>query len=101
MAGSVLFGVLFVVVLLLILVGIASPLWLLPIAVIGLPLLLLPPPLPELRGPPRPPAAHAGAREASRPRDRAAGQRSAGRSDDERPLVRAGPGPRRAPALTP
>jgi hypothetical protein len=50
MAGSVLFGILFVVVLLLILVGIASPLWLVPIVVIGLGLLLLTPFLAKLRG---------------------------------------------------
>ena len=50
MAGSVLFGVLFVIVLLLILVGIASPLWLVPIVVIGLGLLLLTPMLAKLRG---------------------------------------------------
>ena len=50
MAGSVLFGVLFVIVLLLILVGIASPLWLVPIVVIGLALLLLTPVLAKLRG---------------------------------------------------
>jgi hypothetical protein len=49
MAGSVLFGVLFVIVLLLILVGIASPLWLVPIVVIGLALLLLTPFLAKLR----------------------------------------------------
>jgi len=50
MAGSVLFGVVFVLVLLLILVGIASPLWLVPIVVIGLALLLLTPMLGKLRG---------------------------------------------------
>lgn len=50
MAGSVLFGVVFVVVLLLILVGIASPLWLVPLVIIGLGLLLLTPVLAKLRG---------------------------------------------------
>ena len=50
MAGSVLFGIVFVVVVLLILVGIASPLWLVPIVVIGLGLLLLTPVLAKLRG---------------------------------------------------
>jgi len=50
MAGSVLFGVLFVIVVLLILIGIASPLWLVPIVVIGLGLLLLTPLLARLRG---------------------------------------------------
>jgi hypothetical protein len=50
MAGSVLFGILFVIVLLLILVGIAGPLWLVPIVVIGLGLLLLTPLLGKLRG---------------------------------------------------
>jgi hypothetical protein len=50
MAGSVLFGVLFVVVVLLILDGIASPLWLVPLVVIGLGLLLLTPMLAKMRG---------------------------------------------------
>jgi hypothetical protein len=50
MAGSVLFGIVFVLVLILILVGIASPLWLVPIVVIGLGLLLLTPFLAKLRG---------------------------------------------------
>jgi hypothetical protein len=50
MAGSVLFGIVFVLVVLLILVGIASPLWLVPIVVIGLGLLLLTPMLAKLRG---------------------------------------------------
>jgi hypothetical protein len=50
MAGSVLFGVLFVIVLLLILLVGASPLWLVPIVVIGLMLLLLSPFLAKLRG---------------------------------------------------
>jgi multisubunit Na+/H+ antiporter MnhG subunit len=50
MAGSVLFGVLFVVVVLLILLGIASPIWLVPLVVIGLGLLLLTPFLAKLRG---------------------------------------------------
>ena len=50
MAGSVLFGILFVIVVLLLLVGIASPLWLVPIVVIGLGLLLLTPFLAKLRG---------------------------------------------------
>jgi hypothetical protein len=50
MAGSVLFGVLFVVVVLLILVGIASPIWFVPLVVIGLGLLLLTPLLAKLRG---------------------------------------------------
>jgi hypothetical protein len=50
MAGSVLFGAIFVIVVLLILLGIASPLWLVPIVVIGLGLLLLTPALAKLRG---------------------------------------------------
>ena len=50
MAGSVFFGVVFVVVVLLILVGLASPLWLVPLVVIGLGLLLLTPALAKLRG---------------------------------------------------
>ena len=50
MAGSVLFGVIFVLVVLLVLVGIASPLWLVPIVVIGLALVLLTPALGKLRG---------------------------------------------------
>ena len=50
MAGSVLFGIIFVIVVLLILLGIASPLWLVPIVVIGLGLLLLTPFLAKLRG---------------------------------------------------
>jgi multisubunit Na+/H+ antiporter MnhG subunit len=50
MAGSVLFGVLFVVLVLLILVGIAGPIWLVPLVVIGLGLLLLTPMLAKLRG---------------------------------------------------
>jgi hypothetical protein len=49
MAGSVLFGVLFVIVLVLILLVGASPLWLVPIVVIGLALLLLSPFLAKLR----------------------------------------------------
>jgi hypothetical protein len=50
MAGSVLFGVLFVIVLFLILLGIVSPIWLVPVVVIGLGLLLLTPLLAKLRG---------------------------------------------------
>jgi hypothetical protein len=50
MAGSVLFGVLFVIVLFLILLGIVSPVWLVPVVVIGLGLLLLTPLLAKLRG---------------------------------------------------
>ncbi len=50
MAGSVLFGVLFVVVLLLVLVGIASPAWLVPLGVVGVGLLVLVPLLGRLRG---------------------------------------------------
>jgi phosphoglycerol transferase MdoB-like AlkP superfamily enzyme len=50
MAGSVLFGALFVLVLVLVLIGIASPLWLVPILVIGLALLLMSPLLAKLRG---------------------------------------------------
>jgi hypothetical protein len=50
MAGSVLFGVIFVIVLFLILLGIVSPVWLVPIVVIGLGLLLLTPLLAKLRG---------------------------------------------------
>jgi hypothetical protein len=50
MAGSVLFGVVFVLVLFLILLGIVSPLWLVPVVVIGLGLLLLTPLLAKLRG---------------------------------------------------
>jgi hypothetical protein len=50
MAGSVLFGVLFVIVLFLILIGIVSPIWLVPVVVIGLGLLLLTPLLAKLRG---------------------------------------------------
>jgi hypothetical protein len=50
MAGSVLFGGIFVVVLLLILFGIAGPLWLVPVVVVGLALLLLTPLLAKLRG---------------------------------------------------
>jgi hypothetical protein len=50
MAGSVIFGILFVVVLFLILLGIASPIWLVPLVVIGLGLLLLTPLLARLRG---------------------------------------------------
>jgi hypothetical protein len=49
----------------------------------------------------RPVAPHAGPREAARHGDRAAGQRAAGRPDDARRLVRAGPGPHRAPLTTP
>jgi hypothetical protein len=48
--GSVAFGVLFVIVLLLVLLGIASPVWLVPIVVIGLGLLALTPLLAKLRG---------------------------------------------------
>jgi hypothetical protein len=48
--GSVFFGVLFVIVLGLVLLGIASPVWLVPIIVIGLGLLLLTPLLAKLRG---------------------------------------------------
>jgi hypothetical protein len=48
--GSVFFGVLFVIVLGLVLLGIASPIWLVPIVVIGLALLLLTPFLAKLRG---------------------------------------------------
>jgi hypothetical protein len=48
--GSVFFGVLFVIVLGLVLLGIASPIWLVPIVVIGLGLLLMAPLLAKLRG---------------------------------------------------
>jgi hypothetical protein len=50
MAGSVFFAVLFVIVVLLIVLGIASPIWLVPLVVIGLGLLLLTPLLAKLRG---------------------------------------------------
>ena len=50
MAGSVLFGVLTIVVILLMLVGIASPLWFVPLIVIGLGLLMLTPVLEKFRG---------------------------------------------------
>jgi multisubunit Na+/H+ antiporter MnhG subunit len=50
MAGSVLFAVLFVIVALLIVLGIASPIWLVPLVAIGLGLLLLTPLLAKLRG---------------------------------------------------
>ena len=48
--GSVFFGILFVIVLILALLGIASPIWLVPVAVIGVGLLLLTPLLAKLRG---------------------------------------------------
>jgi hypothetical protein len=50
MAGSVFFGVLTIVVVLLMLTGIASPIWLVPLIVIGLGLLLMTPLLAKLRG---------------------------------------------------
>ena len=50
MAGSALFGVLFVIVVLLIAIGMVSPFWLVPVVVIGLGLLLLTPLLGKLRG---------------------------------------------------
>jgi hypothetical protein len=50
MAGSVIFVALFVIVLILILGGIASPLWLVPVVVIALALLLMTPMLAKLRG---------------------------------------------------
>jgi hypothetical protein len=50
MPGSVLFGIAFVAVLALILLGVASPLFLLPVDVIGAALLLLTPMLAKLRG---------------------------------------------------
>jgi multisubunit Na+/H+ antiporter MnhG subunit len=50
MAGSVIFGVLTIIVVLLMLVGIASPIWLVPLIVIGLGLLMLTPLLAKLRG---------------------------------------------------
>jgi hypothetical protein len=50
MAGSVIFGVLTIVVVLLMLTGIASPIWLVPLIVIGLGLLLMTPLLAKLRG---------------------------------------------------
>ena len=50
MAGSVLFGVLTIIVVLLLLTGIASPIWLVPLIVIGLGLLMLTPLLAKLRG---------------------------------------------------
>jgi hypothetical protein len=53
------------------------------------------------RGGPRPAPAHAAARQAPWQRDRAARQRAARRPDYTRGLVRAGPGPGRAPVLTP
>ena len=48
--GSVFFGVLFVIVLGLVLLGIVSPIWLVPVVVIVLGLLLLTPLLAKLRG---------------------------------------------------
>jgi multisubunit Na+/H+ antiporter MnhG subunit len=50
MAGSVIFGVLTIIVVLLMLVGIARPIWLVPLIVIGLGLLMLTPLLAKLRG---------------------------------------------------
>ena len=50
MAGSVLFGVIFVIVLGLVLVAGFSPIWLVPIVVIGLGLLAMTPLLARLRG---------------------------------------------------
>ena len=50
MAGSVLFGVLFIIIVLLIAIGMVSPFWLVPLVVIGLGLLLLTPLLGKLRG---------------------------------------------------
>jgi hypothetical protein len=50
MAGSVIFGVLTIIVVLLLLTGIASPIWLVPLIVIGLGLLMLTPLLAKLRG---------------------------------------------------
>ena len=50
MAGSVLFGVLFVIVVVVIAIGMISPFWLVPLVVIGLALLLLTPLLGKLRG---------------------------------------------------
>jgi hypothetical protein len=50
MAGSVFFGVLTIIVVLLMLTGIASPIWLVPLVVIGLGLLLMTPLLAKLRG---------------------------------------------------
>ena len=51
MAASVLFGVIFVLVLLLVIIGIASPLWLVPVVVIALvTALVLTPFLARLRG---------------------------------------------------
>jgi hypothetical protein len=50
MAGSVLFGGLFVIVVVVIAIGMISPFWLVPLIVIGLGLLLLTPLLGKLRG---------------------------------------------------
>jgi hypothetical protein len=50
MAGSVIFGVLTIIVVLLMLVGIASPIWLVPLVVVGLGLLMLTPLLAKLGG---------------------------------------------------
>jgi hypothetical protein len=50
MAGSVLFGVLFIIIVILIAIGMVSPFWLVPLVVIGLGLLLLTPLLGKLRG---------------------------------------------------
>jgi multisubunit Na+/H+ antiporter MnhG subunit len=50
MAGSVLFGVLFVIVVVVIAIGMISPFWLVPLVVIGLGLVLLTPLLGKLRG---------------------------------------------------
>jgi hypothetical protein len=50
MAGSVIFGVLTIIVVLLMLTGIAGPIWLVPLIVIGLGLLMLTPLLAKLRG---------------------------------------------------
>jgi hypothetical protein len=50
MAGSVFFGVLFVIAVILIAIGMISPFWFVPLIVIGLGLLLLTPMLAKLRG---------------------------------------------------
>jgi hypothetical protein len=48
--GSVFFGVLFVIVLGMVLLGIVSPVWLVPVVVMALGFLLLTPLLAKLRG---------------------------------------------------
>src|SRR3954466_11762057 len=105
MPGSVLFAIALGIVLLLVLVGVASPLFLIPVVIIGALLLLLVPWLAKMRGaaiaqPDGAPQGAPRAAEVGGPRAPPAGGRAGGRARDTRGIVGAGTRPVRAAPLT-